>query len=67
MPNFNFEAFKSKYIIDTQSKVFVGNADEIRAFITEYEETKAALEEVTKELTIANGMIKELKETIRQK
>ncbi|MEH7157512.1 hypothetical protein [Neobacillus drentensis] len=64
---FDFEAFKQKYINDTGVEVFVGNAAEIRSFITTFEETQAALEEMSKELKIANNMIKELKDHIRAK
>jgi hypothetical protein len=64
---FDFEAFKQKYINDTGVEVFVGNAAEIRSFIAIYEEKQVALEEMSKELKIANDMIKELKVQIRAK
>ncbi|SMQ75898.1 hypothetical protein SAMN05444673_2556 [Bacillus sp. OV166] len=58
---FDFEAIKNKYLNDNGSKIFVGNANEIRSLILSYEEQQKALEEMSKELRVANGMIKELK------
>jgi hypothetical protein len=41
---FNFEAIKRKYIHDTDVKVFVGNADEIRALISTMEDQAETIE-----------------------
>ena len=57
--SFDFEAFKKKYINQSESKIFVGNVDEIRNFIAAYEETQTALEVMSKELKKANERIKE--------
>jgi hypothetical protein len=62
---FDFEAMKKKYNFETPVEVFVGNAAEIRNLIAAYEETQTALEEMSKELKIANDMIKELKSNSR--
>jgi hypothetical protein len=57
---FDFEAIKAKYSSDKVSKIFVGNADEIRSLIAAYEQTQTALEEMSKELKKANVRIKYL-------
>lgn len=62
---FDFEAFKQKYVNDTGVEVFVGNAAEIRSFIAIFEEKQKALEDMSKELKIANDIIKDLKEKER--
>lgn len=64
---FNFDEFKEKYSHDTESKIFVGNAAEIRNFINAYEQQQTAIEDMSKELKIANDMIKDLKQQVREK
>jgi len=64
---FDFVAIKEKYSKDTESKIFVGNADEIRGLIAGYEEQQKVIEDLTKEIKIANSMIKELKASQRLK
>jgi hypothetical protein len=58
---FNFEALKDKYSQDTESKIFVGNANEIRGLIAAYEDKQKALEEMSKELAKANDRLQELR------
>ena len=62
--SFDFEAFKKKYINQSESKIIVGNAEEIKYFIAAYEETQTALEEMSKELKKANERIKELETSL---
>jgi hypothetical protein len=59
------EEVKKKYLIPTEQKIAICNAEEIKGMVVLLEQQQQQLEEVYKELHIANDMIRELKKKNR--
>jgi hypothetical protein len=63
----NIEEIKKKYLIPSEIKIAICNADEIKEMVLLLDQQQQQLAEAYKELQIANDMIRELKTLKRVK